>query len=222
MSYTGNFQNSLTSKQNEFFKKSLVKDWTNGMRHNIPVSATFNVFNYINVSPSIQMNDRMYTSKVHAAWDPNASAEVMDTVYGFYNIFDFNASLTLDTKVYGFWRPMKFLGDKIKMIRHVISPSISFSASPDFSKPFWGYYGRYSYIDRNGHAMIKKYNHFSHGVFGSVGEGKSGMISVSLSNNLEMKVKSDQDSTGVKKISLIENFTIGQSYNFLCGFVELE
>lgn len=214
MSYTGNFQNSLTSKQNEFFKKSLVKDWKNGMRHSIPISATFNVFNYINVSPSIQMNDRMYTSKVRRAWDPNASAEVMDTVYGFYNIFDFNASLTLDTKVYGFWQPMKFLGDKIKMIRHVISPSISFSASPDFSKPFWGYYGRYSYIDRNGHAMIKKYNRFSHGVFGSVGEGKSGMISVSLSNNLEMKVKSDQDSTGVKKISLIENFTIGQSYNF--------
>lgn len=214
LSYTGSFQNNLTAKQNEFFKKSLIKDWSNGMRHTVPVSATFNVFKYINVSPSIRMNDRMYTSKVHKAWNPAASAEVMDTTYGFYNIFDFNASLTLDTKIYGFFKPAKFLGDKVQMIRHVMSPSVSFSASPDFSKPFWGYYGSYDFVDRNGLPQTRKYNYFSHGIFGSVGQGKTGMVNVSISNNLEMKVKSDQDSTGMKKISLIENFTISQSYNF--------
>ena len=214
MSYTGNLQNSLTAKQDEFFKKSLIKDWKNGMRHSVPVSATFSLFKYINVSPSISMNDRMYTNKINRAWDPNASAEVQDTVYGFYNVFDFNASVTFDTKVYGFFTPMKFLGDKIKMVRHVMSPSISISGSPDFSKPFWGYWGSYAYKDANGVEQIRKYNKFSHGVFGSVGQGKSGMVNMSLSNNLEMKVKSDQDSTGVKKISLIENFTISQSYNF--------
>lgn len=214
MSYTGTFQNSLTSKQNEFFKKSLIKDWSNGMRHSVPVSATFTMFKYFNVSPSISMNDRMYSSKVRRSWDPNASAEVLDTIYGFYNVFDFNASLTFDTKIYGFYTPLKFLGDKIKMIRSVMSPSVSFSASPDFSKPFWGYYGSYNYKDAAGNLINKKYNHFSNGIFGSVGEGKSGMVSVSLSNNLEMKVKSDKDSTGMKKISLIENFTISQSYNF--------
>ena len=214
LSYTGSFQNNLTAKQNEFFKKSLIKDWSNGMRHSVPVSATFNVFKYINVSPSLRMNDRMYTSKVRKAWDPSASAEVMDTTYGFYNIFDFNASLTLDTKIYGFFKPAKFLGDKVQMIRHVMSPSVSFSASPDFSKPFWGYYGSYDFVDRNGLPQTRKYNYFSHGIFGSVGQGKTGMVNVSISNNVEMKVKSDQDSTGMKKISLIENFTIGQSYNF--------
>lgn len=214
MSYTGSFQNSLTSKQDVFFKKSLIKDWNNGFRHSVPVSATFSMFQYINVSPSIQMNDRMYTRKVRRAWDPLASAEVMDTTYGFYNIFDFNASVTFDTKIYGFFQPLKFLGDKVKMIRHVLSPSVSFSASPDFSKPFWGYYGNYNYVGNNGHIENRKYNYYTGGLFGTVGEGKSGMVSMSLSNNVEMKVKSDQDSTGVKKISLIENFTIGQSYNF--------
>ncbi len=214
LSYTGTFQNSLTSKQNEFFKKSLIKDWNNGFRHSVPVSATFNLFQYINVSPSIQMNDRMYTQKVNRSWDPMASAEVMDTTYGFYNIFDFNASVTLDTKIYGFFQPLKFLGDKVKMIRHVLSPSVTFSGSPDFSKSFWGYYGQYSYVDANGRSQFRKYNHFSGGAFGSVSEGKTGMVSMSLSNNVEMKVKSDQDSTGMKKISLIENFTISQSYNF--------
>ena len=214
LSYTGSFQNNLTAKQNEFFKKSLVKDWSNGMRHNIPISATFNMFKYINVSPSLRLNDRMYTSKVRREWDPAASAEVRDTTYGFYNIFDFNASLTLDTKIYGFFKPAKFMGDKVQMIRHVMSPSVSFSASPDFSQPFWGYFGNYNYVDRNGLPQNRKYNYFSHGIFGSVGQGKTGMVNVSISNNVEMKVKSDRDSTGTKKISLIENFTIGQSYNF--------
>lgn len=214
MSYTGSFQNSLTAKQNEFFKKSLVKDWANGMRHSVPVSATFSLFQYINVSPSISMNDRMYTRKIHRSWDPAASAEVQDTTYNFYNVFDFNASVSLDTKIYGFFKPMKFLGDKVQMIRHVMSPSISFSGSPDFSQPGWGYYGTYDCVDQQGRALQRKYSYFGSNIFGSVGQGKTGMVSMSLSNNVEMKVKSDQDSTGVKKISLIENFTISQSYNF--------
>ena len=214
MSYTGTFQNSLTAKQNQFFKKSLVKDWSNGMRHTVPVSATFSLFQYINVSPSITMNDRMYTSKIRRAWDPSASAEVMDTTYNFYNVFDFNASVSLDTKIYGFFKPLKFLGDKVQMIRHVMSPSISFSGSPDFSKPGWGYYGTYDYVDQTGKALQRKYSYFGSNIFGSASQGKTGMVSMSLSNNVEMKVKSDQDSTGVKKISLIENFTISQSYNF--------
>lgn len=214
MSYTGSFQNSLTAKQNEFFKKSLVKDWANGMRHSVPVSATFSLFQYINVSPSISMNDRMYTRKISRSWDPAASAEVQDTTYNFYNVFDFNASVSLDTKIYGFFKPMKFLGDKVQMIRHVMSPSISFSGSPDFSQPGWGYYGTYNYVDQQGRALQRKYSYFGSNIFGSVGQGKTGMVSMSLSNNVEMKVKSDQDSTGVKKISLIENFTISQSYNF--------
>lgn len=214
MSYTGTFQNSLTAKQNQFFKKSLVRDWSNGMRHTVPVSATFTLLQYINVSPSITMNDRMYTRKVHRAWDANASAEVMDTTYNFYNVFDFNASVSFDTKIYGFFKPMKFLGDKVQMIRHVMSPSISFSGSPDFSKPGWGYYGTYDYTDRQGVAQQRKYSYYGGNIFGSVGQGKTGMVNLSLSNNVEMKVKSDQDSTGYKKISLIENFTISQSYNF--------
>ena len=213
ISYSGIFQNSLTAKQNEFFKKSLVKDWRNGMRHTLPVSATFNLFKYINVTPSITLNDKMYTSKIRKAWDPNASCEVaVDTIYSFYNVFDFNGSISLDTKLYGFYKPMKFLGDKVQMIRHVFTPSISFSAAPDFSDPRWGYYGTYQYT-RGGKTVNKKYSYFSHGLFGGAPQGSSGTISWNLANNLEMKVKSDQDSTGVKKISLIENLNISQSYN---------
>ena len=214
LSYSGYFQNSLTAKQNQFFKKSLVKDWRNGMKHSMPVSATFNIFKYINLTPSVQLNDRMYTSKIRKAWDPDASREiVVDTCYSFYNVFDFSASMSLDTKIYGFFQPWKIFGDKVKMIRHVITPTVSFSASPDFSSPGWGYYGSYQYT-QNGEIMRRKYSYFQHGIFGSVGQGKSSSVSWSLANNVEMKVKSDDDSTGVKKVSLIENFTVSQSYNF--------
>lgn len=214
MSYSGQLQNSLTAKQDEFFKKSLVKDWRNGMRHSIPISATFPLFTYFNVTPSITLTDRMYTTKVRRSWDPNASAEVMDTTYSFYNVWDFNASVSLDTKVYGFFQPLPFLGDKVKMIRHVMTPSISFSGSPDFSSPWFGYYGSYTYTDTNGRQQMRKYSMFPNSLFGVPGQGKTGMVSFSLANNVEMKVKSDNDSIGEKKISLIENFTVSQSYNF--------
>lgn len=214
MSYSGQFQNSLTAQQNVFFKKSLIKDWRNGMKHSIPISATFPLLTYINVTPSISLTDRMYTQKVRRQWDPAASAEVADTTYSFYNVWDFNASISLDTKIYGFWQPLGFLGKKVKMIRHVLTPTVSFSGAPDFSSSFFGYYGTYSYTDQQGNLQQKKYSYFPSALYGVPGAGRSGTVSVSLANNLEMKVKSDNDSIGEKKISLIENFSVSQSYNF--------
>ncbi len=215
MSYTGQLQNSLTAKQDQFFKKSLIKDWRNGMRHSIPVSATFNVLKYLNLTPSLSFTDRMYTSKIRRQWDPNASVERCDTSYSFYNVWDFSASVSLDTKIYGFYQPLPFLGDKVKMIRHVLTPSISFSGAPDFSSAFFGYYGQYTVPDPNGGpGQVRKYSLFPNSLYGVPGQGKSGTVSVNLANNVEMKVKSDNDSIGEKKISLIENFSVSQSYNF--------
>lgn len=214
ISYSGQFNNSLTAKQDEFFKKSLIKDWRNGMRHSIPISATFNLFKYINLTPSVNFTDRMYSTKVRREWDPNASAEVLDTTYSFYNVWDFNASVALDTKIYGFYKPLPFLGDKVKMIRHVLTPTISFSGAPDFASKFFGYYGTYQYPNSQGEMQTRTYSYFPNSLFGVPGQGRTGAVSVSLANNLEMKVKSDNDSIGEKKISLIENFTISQSYNF--------
>ncbi len=214
LSYSGLLQNSLTAKQDVFFQKSLIKDWRNGMRHTVPISATFNVFNYINITPSVNLTDRMYTSKVNRSWDAERNVEVMDTAYSFYNVWDFTASVSMDTKLYGFFQPIGPLGKKIKMIRHVMTPSISFSGNPDFSSPFFGYYGQYSYVDTRGQQQMKKYSYFPNALFGVPGQGKSGTVSFSLANNLEMKVKSDNDSIGEKKISLIENLNIQESYNF--------
>lgn len=214
LSYNGQLQNSLTAKQDEFFKKSLIKDWRNGMKHSVPISATFNLFKYFNLTPSVNLTDRMYTTKVRRQWDPAASAEVCDTTYNFYNVWDFSAAMSLDTKIYGFFTPLPFLGKKVKMIRHVLTPSISFSGAPDFSSDFFGYYGNYSYVNDKGEIVKRQYSYFPNALFGTPAAGKSGILSVNLANNLEMKVKTDNDSIGEKKISLIENFTVSQSYNF--------
>ena len=221
LSYSGRFQNSLTANQDEFFKKNIIKDWRNGMQHSLPVSATFSLFKYLNVSPSVSINDRMYTSKIKRQWDTQASREIQDTTYGFYNLFDFNVSLGFDTKIYGFWKPMKFLGDKVQMIRHVLTPTVSVGWSPDFGNPMWGIYDYYVYTDQAGNQQTVNYNYFSHGIFGVPSRGKSGNVSLNLANNLEMKVKSDKDSTGVRKISLIENLSLSSSYNFAADSLRL-
>ncbi len=216
VSYSGKFQNSLTAKQNEFLHKNLVKDWRNGMMHTVPIQATFNLMKYFNITPSITMNDRMYTSKIRQQWDPNASAVVRDTTYSFYNIFDFSFGVSLSTKIYGFFTPLKFLGkisEKLQTVRHVMTPMISFSASPDFGSPSWGYYGNLDYVDNKGIHHNSRYSYFQHGLYGNAPNTKSGTITFNIANNLEAKIKSDNDSTGFKKISLIENLTLNQSCN---------
>lgn len=213
LSYTGQLTNSLTAKQDQFFKKSLIKDWDNQMSHSIPVRATFNVFKYINITPGVTLYDWMYTKKVHREWDPVNKKELRDTLNNFYNVFYFSSAVDFSTKIYGFFKPMKFLGDKVQMIRHVLTPTISLSASPDFTSQWWGYYGNYEQIIENESGEYETRN-VRYPYFRTSPPGKSGTVSLSLANNLSMKIKSNSDSTGVKKISLIENFTVSQYYNF--------
>ena len=89
MSYSGRFQNSILTKQDQILKSNLIKDWRNGMYHNIPISATFNVFKYLNLTASFNFTDRMYTNKVMREWDTQQSKIVQDTTYGFYNVFNY-------------------------------------------------------------------------------------------------------------------------------------
>ncbi len=214
LSYSGRFQNSILTKQDQFLKSNLIKDWKNGMYHNIPISATFNLFKYLNVTASFNFTDRMYSNKVMQAWDTQSSRIVQDTIYGFYNVFNYSGSVSADTKLYGFYKPWrKLFGDKVEAIRHIFTPTVSFSAAPDFSSPRYGFWETLTYIDSRGQEMTRKYSPFSQGTFGTVSQGKTGTVSFGVSNNLEMKVKSNRDSTGVRKISLIENLSANMSYN---------
>lgn len=216
ISYSGEFRNSIRTKEDRIFKSNLIRDWENGVRHNIPISATFNLFDYIQVSPSINYNERWYTGKEKQAWDPvRQRNSVVDTLYGFNRVYDYNVSMTFSTKLYGMYKPWKMFGDKINGIRHVFSPDISFSYLPDFSSPRYGFYETYSYKDAQGNDMYYTYSPYANMIFGAPSSGKQGNISFNFKNNVEMKLKSDKDSIGFVKKSLIDDLGIRFSYNMM-------
>lgn len=214
MSYTGHISNSISTKESQLMKSNLIKDWRNGMQHSIPISGSFTILKYLNVTPSINITDRMYTNKINRSWDEVAQKERQDTIYGFYNIYSWNSSISLNTKVYGMFVPnRKLFGDKIVAIRHTISPSVSFTYAPDFGASHYGYYKSYIKRDANGKESTVEYSPYSNGLFGVPGRGKTGSINFSVDNNIEMKIRSDKDSSGVKKISIIDQLGASMSYN---------
>ena len=214
LSYTGTLTNSINTKENLLFKSNLIKDWRNGMRHQVPISASFSVLNYINVTPSFNFTDRMYTNKVMQSWDASRQAVVRDTVYGFYNVYNYNMSISANTKLYGMYTPLPwFGGKKIQAIRHVFTPTVSFSYAPDFSKSRYGFYDTYVKTDSKGNVSTVQYSPFSGSTYGTVGSGMTGSVTMDVSNNIEMKVRTDKDTTGYRKISLIDELGASLSYN---------
>ncbi len=216
LSYTGTFQNSISTKDYKLFKSNLVKDWRNGMRHQVPISATFQLFRYINLTASANFTDRMYMQKVRQEWDQDRQQVVKDTLFGFYNVYDYNMSMSLNTKLYGFYKPMPWAGGKkIEAIRHVFTPSISFSYAPDFGSSRYGYYDSYQRTDANGFPVGDpvQYSYYASSLYGTPSRGKRGSITMDISNNIEMKVYSNKDTTGYRKISLIDELGASLSYN---------
>ena len=216
MSYTGTLSNSISTKEDKILKSNLIKDWRNGMRHSVPINASFSLANYINVTPSFNFTDRMYFNKVNRSWDTEAQKEQRDTTYGFYNVYDFNVSLSASTKLYGMYTPIIGKANSAlrrTQIRHVFTPSLSFSYAPDFGSSFWGFYDTYVKTDANGNVSTVNYSPFQGAIYGVPGQGKTGNVALDVSNNVEMKVPSSKDSTGYKKISLIDELGGSLSYN---------
>ena len=215
MSYTGQLANSISTTEDKILHSNLIKDWKNAFQHTIPVQANFTLFNYINVTPSFNFTDRMYSKKVTRGWDNTLQKEVVrDTTYGFHNVYNWSMSVGASTKLYGFWVPnRKLFGDKIQAIRHVITPQVSFSYSPNFGARRYGYYDSYQYTDASGNVKLVEYSPYQDELYSVPGKYKTEMISWDVSNNIEMKIKSDKDTTGYKKISIIDELGASMSYN---------
>lgn len=228
------FANSISCKENKLLTSSFTKDWKNAIDHKIPISASFTLLKYITITPNISFRDRMYFTKVNRSWDKQQQKEQLDTISGFYNVYDFSAGISMQTKLYGYYTPnRKLFGDKIDRIRHVITPSISFNYKPDFGDDIWNFYDTYEKIivDKNNANKFTqqtiKYSPYSLGMYGVPSQGMQGALSWMISNNVEMKVK-DKDkteevgTTQYKKISLIDNFTISGGYNFAADSLKLQ
>ncbi|MBQ4508389.1 MAG: LPS-assembly protein LptD [Paludibacteraceae bacterium] len=246
LSYSGNAKISVSNiKERLFFKSDFLRDWRTGLKHSVPISATWTVLKYLSITPTFSMTDRMYFSRIDQSWNNETQSLQRDTVNGFYNVFDFNASLRLSTKLYGFYTPVrKLFGNKVDRFRHVLTPELSVNYHPDFGKSFWGYYGSYDQplysdsidaatglkmprLDAAGVPMYQTntYSRFSNGLYGNAARGLNASLHFGLQNNIEVKVRNDKDTTGkaaYKVYSVIDNFGISGGYNFAADSMNWE
>ena len=181
-----------------------------GVKHTMPISATIKVLKHFAWTNSIGLNDYMYFQRTERQWihDTDSTGHLqIDTINGFYNLVDFNASTKITTKIYG----MKhFSGGPIRAIRHVITPEIGFTYRPNFGDPKWGVYGSYT----DGDGKVQNYNKFDRALYGTPSQTQQGLLTYNIGNNLEIKVPSKSDTiTGVKKVPILESFSISGNYD---------
>jgi lipopolysaccharide assembly outer membrane protein LptD (OstA) len=209
VSYTANAKNQIQTRMDKpVFTETVFRDSSRmGIQHSVPIAANYKVFKFFVFNPSINFTERWYPNKLDYGFNEETNRqEVIDTVSGFFTNRDFSASADLSTKIYGLWRYKGFL----KAIRHVMTPRIGLSYRPDFSDPLWGFYEEVQ-SDTLGNTTLV--NPFSRGVYGSASAGRQGNINFGVQNTLEAKIRSKDDSTGLKKIKILERLSLNGSYN---------
>ena len=207
--YTVTGQNTIETKLGKpIFTETVFRDSSrNGLRHNIDLAANYKVMKFFVLNPSFNYVERWYFQQ--SVWDYDAEAErarVVDTLQGFYGVREFRTAANLSTKVYGTWRYRGFL----RALRHVMTPSVGLSYRPDFGRDFWGYYQE---VQTDSLGNTDRFSKYNYGIYGSPGEGVQGNVNFNILNTLEAKVRDRRDSTGLKKVSILERFSLGTSYN---------
>lgn len=224
LTYSMDMQNTIDTQESLLLHSSIVKDWQNGVKQSIPLSTSFKALKYITISPSVSYNERWYSKEIRKKYNESTeSIEVSDTIYGFTRDYDYSFSIGASTKIYGNFIPLN-PKSKIKGIRHVMTPSVSFSLRPDFSNPSYGMYGDIEYFDEKGLPVSYRYSYHEGGIYGTAGAGRSGSIGFSLGNTLEMKKLNTRDTTSKEaytKIKLLDQLSISGSYNLAADSLNL-
>ena len=206
LSYKLNTKNEITTIDSILFMQESFSKFQNGARHNIPVSTSFKALKHITISPRLNYTERWYFDKLERSFINNEI--ITDTVSGFNRVYNYDVSISANTKLYGLLNINK---GKIKAIRHVLSPNLSFNYNPDFSNSKYGYYQQ---VVSDTLGNTTNYSIYQNGIYGTASSSEQGNITLSLSNLLEMKVKTKNDSVNpTKKIKLLDNFGIMSSYN---------
>jgi len=181
-----------------------------GGKHTIPISTSFNLLKYFTVSPSMNYDEIWYLKKLNYSFNELENGIEIDTTNSFQRAWSYSTALALSTRIYG---TVFFKKGKIKAIRHVISPEISMSFSPDFTKPKFGYYENVQINNEGDTKLLSKYENF---LFGAPRIGSSASMNFYIGNNLEMKVVDKNDTiSGTRKIKIFDNLSFSSSYNFL-------
>ena len=187
-----------------------------GGKHTIPISTSFNLLKYFTVSPSVNYNEIWYFKKLSYNYNELENGIEIDTTNSFQRAWSYSSAFAMSTRIYG---TVFFKKGKIKAIRHVISPEISMSFSPDFTKPKFGYYENVQINSEGDTKLLSKYENF---LFGSPRIGSSASMNFYIGNNLEMKVVDKNDTiSGTRKIKIFDNLSFSSSYNFLADSFRL-
>ena len=215
MSYSMKMTNTVSTKENEIFTKETLNKMKNGIQHTIPVSTSLTLFNYINVSPSFNYTERWYFKKVSQQWNNETkTVDTLDPEYGFWRIYNYNASVSANTTIYGTYTAKK-KERKLQAVRHTLTPNIGFSYAPDFSRQRYGFYET---VQTDTTGRFKVYSPFTDNAYGVPGSGQQFSLTFGLSQSLEAKVRTKDT---VKKIKIIDQISINGSYNFLADSMGL-
>lgn len=218
LGYSMQMRNSLYAKNDMLLKSNLVRDWKNGVNHDVRLGSTFNLFDNIKLTLNANYRETWYTKGVKQAWNAEQNNfAVSDTTYGFKRLYNYDFSAAFSTTLYGMFKPIGFFrfGDRLQMIRHRITPTVSFGYKPDFGAPGYGFWEHLEATDSNGNIRQLVYSPYSGQPFGAPSIGKSGSVTIGLDNNLEAKIRSTKDSVGTRKISLIDQLSVNTSYNMV-------
>ena len=214
--YTMNARNEVRQYDSLLFEQQTLNKFTNGLKQSVPISTSFSVLKHLNISPSANFNHYMYLQSIRKTWNTDSARLEMDTVKGFVSGYDYSFSLSMNTRIYGV---KNFKKGKLKAIRHVFSPSAGLRYQPDFAK---NYYGTYESVQVDTFGRTNTYSIFERSPYGGPPKGMFGGIDFGISNQLEMKVYSKKDTVNhVKKIKLLDNFSIGSSYNLALDTFQL-
>ncbi len=211
MTYSTSFRNQLSTIDSVFLTPETLKKLQYGMNHVVNVAGNFKILKHIAFSPGANYTEYWYMSTVSKRWDDTAKQVVTDTIPGFKRGYAYDINASFSTIVYGMYQ---FGKGKVQAIRHVVTPVVSVSLRPDFARDRFGFYERVQ-SDSTGN-LFQQYSVFEKGIYGGPGAGKSGLVNLTLGNNLEMKVKDSKDTvTGTRKIKLLEVLSFATSYNIL-------
>lgn len=211
VTYSTAARNQLSTVDSNFFTPASLQSLQYGFSHRVAASGNFKVLKHIAFSPGANYSEFWYFQSTRKEFNQQEQRVKADTALGFVRGYEYNFNASLRTMIYGMYR---LNSKKISAIRHVVTPAVTFNYRPDFSQSKYGFYQQVA-SDSTGN-NFQQYSIFEKGIFGGPGQGKSGVVSLSLGNNVEMKVRDDKDTaTGFRKVKILDVFNLATSYNML-------
>lgn len=215
--YNLEFQNSIQNvKQSQFLKQEMFDKMRTGVQHKLPISASFNAFGALSITPSFSYQESWLFRAINQTWDEAAGKVVADTTNGFYRTYQYSANLSLNTKLYGTYTVGK---KKPTIIRHIFTPRVGGSWAPDFGLESYGFWKE---VQVNAKGDKQYYSPYQNEIFQAPGRGASASLNFGVDNTLEAKIPSDKDTSGFRKIKIIEQLSISSSFNFLADEFKLQ